>query len=241
LKRKLVVLNLALLALVAGAAWQLRQQWIAGKAREQRLLRQKPVRAPAPPAVSGRAPQSVTATSYGEIAQQMLFSQDRNPNVVVEVEPVKPFPPLPIAHGVVNLGDGPMVLLSEKPDGPHRSFTAGDKVGEYTVVAVYRDEIVLEGEGRQLKKRLEELIDRTASQAPPARASAQRSAPTVVAPLRAKVETSTTEAGPGPDAGGGIKICRPEDTSPPGTVVGGYRKVVTRSPFGGVCRWEPVK
>ena len=43
----------------------------------------------------------------------------------------------------------------------------------------------------------------------------------------------------GKDAGG-VRTCVAGDTSPPGTVLEGYKKVVTRTMFGETCRWEPV-
>ena len=43
-------------------------------------------------------------------------------------------------------------------------------------------------------------------------------------------------------AEGGFKRCELNDNTPAGTIVDGYRKVVSRTPFGEACRWvsEPV-
>ena len=40
---------------------------------------------------------------------------------------------------------------------------------------------------------------------------------------------------------GGVKPCVAGDNQPPGTVVAGYKKVVSQTPFGAACRWEPAK
>ena len=45
----------------------------------------------------------------------MLFDRSRNSTVVVEVPPPpppKPMPPLPAYHGMMNLGDGPVAVMS---------------------------------------------------------------------------------------------------------------------------------
>jgi hypothetical protein len=34
-----------------------------------------------------------------------------------------------------------------------------------------------------------------------------------------------------------VKNCKPGDTSPAGTVVDGYKKVIEQTPFGAACRW----
>ena len=101
-------------------------------------------------------------------------------------------------------------------------------------------EILFDWNGQPVKKTLEELADHrptmtssgnTAETAPAAAtASAQPAAKVVGAP-----------AGPGADLGNQTKACAPGDTNAAGAVVDGMRKVVTKSPFGDVCRWEPVK
>jgi hypothetical protein len=47
--------------------------------------------------------------------------------------------------------------------------------------------------------------------------------------------------GPGETTHFGVKLCNPGDTSPVGAVVDGYRKVLSPTPFGSSCLWEPVQ
>jgi mannose-6-phosphate isomerase-like protein (cupin superfamily) len=61
-------------------------------------------------------------------------------------------------------------------------------------------------------------------------------------------ETATTgsngkpeTARPGADVGLGYRGCVAGDNSPAGTIVDGFRKVVTTSPFGVSCGWEKVQ
>jgi hypothetical protein len=48
-------------------------------------------------------------------------------------------------------------------------------------------------------------------------------------------------ARPGAEVGQGYRGCLPGDDSPSGTVVDGYRKVSSASPFGVSCGWEKIK
>jgi hypothetical protein len=231
------LLNLTLLALALAAAWELKVRWREGAAREQKALRPSTkVVQPVMPALP-RRPQKASAAAYGEVAQQMLFSKDRNPNVVVEATPPKPVPPFPLAYGVMDLGGGPIAMLSEKPGAPAHQYSAGDKVGEFKIVALSSDELVLEWEGRKFQKKVSELKPETAKQSAAAEAAvvpAVSAAPVVSA-------TSTPASGPGLPLTDELKACVQGDSSPPGTVRDGYRKIVTQTPFGSSCRWELVK
>lgn len=231
-----MALDLALVAGIAAAVWQLRQDWLNARLREQGVVHHHVTAAP-PVSISRPRLEPVRATSYAEIAQKMLFSKDRNPEVVVDVAPPpKPMPPLPLLYGVMNLVDGTTVIMSEKSGATHRGVRPGGKVGPFTLVAVNNQEITLEWEGKTVTKAIYEMIDRGASQAPP-----EPAAPRATPPPSSLVSQPTkAEAAPGKDVGNRLRACQPGDTSPPGTVSGGYRKAVTPSPFGDMCRWEPI-
>lgn len=68
--------------------------------------------------------------------------------------------------------------------------------------------------------------------------------PSCIWKAEASPETVTTgstgdkTARPGADVGQGYRSCVPGDNSPSGTIVDGYRKVMTKSPFGVSCGWE---
>jgi hypothetical protein len=235
-----LLLNLVLLALAALAAWHLREQWLAARARERTVLQQAVRPVPPPPISPLPAAPKVQASGYIEIAEKMLFTKDRNPVVLVEVAPPpppKPMPPLPVLHGVMDLGDGPTAILSPKAGAPHRDFRPGEQIGEFKLVAIDQREIVLEWDGKQVSKRLEDLLDRTG---PPQREAAEARTSTP-APAPAQAQPMRGALGPGADAGKGMRACQPGDSTPPGTIVDGLRKVVSRNPFGQTCLWEPVK
>jgi hypothetical protein len=149
-------------------------------------------------------------------------------------------PALPVAYGVINLGDGPTVILSEKPGAQHKAYRAGEQIGQFKVVAMNNQEILFEWEGKPVRRRLEELLDKKPPAATPTPDTPQPAAP--AAP------TATTlgpgggnKTGPGADMGNQTRACVPGDETPAGTVQDGMRKVVTATPFGNQCRWESVK
>lgn len=239
---KLRLLDLALLVLAGLLAWQVRREWNDSHARVQALLHGSL----APSQVPGLTPldkvDPLTAATYAEVATKDLFSPDRNPNVIVDPPkpvPEKPTPPFPVAHGVMLWGDfPPTIVLSEKAGGPQRGYKAGESIGQWKLVALDSSYVDLEWDGKEFKKRIDELIDRT----PIAEVSKPAAAPKAAPPAPAAQTISTSSrSGPGIDVGGGLKGCVSGDTSPSGTVVDGMKKVITATPFGSGCRWEPAK
>jgi hypothetical protein len=159
LNRRLVLLNLALLALAGALVWTLRTNWIQAKARErvvlQRKVAAKAVLAPPPlPAVKAVAP-----ADYIDVAGKMLFSKDRNPTVVVE--PPKPppepvMPALPNYHGQMAIGE-PVILLSMSANAVQRSYHAGDQVGDFKLVSFDENRVDFEWKGKNVERKLEDL------------------------------------------------------------------------------------
>lgn len=240
MKGRLALVNLTLAALAAFGAWQLRVRWLEARARETALYYQQVKPPPPPPVVPIPPVQPVTAISYGDVAQKMLFAKDRNPAVEIDVAPAKPMPPLPAAYGVMVFGEVRSAILSPRSGTPHRAYAPGEMVGEFKLVSVDPEELVFEWDGQTIVKKVEELVakDRAAGAAPVSgTAAAAPPAPppvttTVVAPVR---------PGPGMQMTPELRACQPGDPTPAGTVMEGMRKLVTRTPFGEQCRWELVR
>jgi hypothetical protein len=244
---KLRFLDLALVVVAGLLAWQLRREWMGSHARDLALIHRTLPAA----RVAGLPPldkvDPVSAAEFADVAMKDLFSQDRNPNVIVDPPkppPPKPQPPFPVAHGVM-LWDGvpPTIVLSEKADGPQKGYHPGETIGPWTLVSLDDKYADFEWDGKDFKKRIDELIDRTpiAAVAAPVAAVA---APQPPALPKSGVETlsNPSHAGPGVDlGGGGFKGCQQDDTSPSGTVVDGMKKVITATPFGQNCHWESAK
>jgi hypothetical protein len=156
--RRIVLLNLALVALVAGLGWVLRVNWLEAQARERAVLRRQvaPKAVLAPPSIPGV--QAAAPAEYIDVANKMLFSKDRNPIVVVE--PPKPapepvMPALPSYSGQMSIGE-PVIFLSMAKDVQH-SYHAGEQVGDFKLTSFDEDNIVLEWKGKTVERKLEDL------------------------------------------------------------------------------------
>jgi hypothetical protein len=251
MNRKALLLDLALLALAAVLAWQIRVRWLEGQARERLIFTNAAgkirINVFQPPPLT--PPKQVIAGEYIEVAQKMLFAKDRNPNVPIEPPPpppVKPpLPALPSYYGQMAFAD-PVVLLASN-GGAQKSYHVGDKVGPFQLAAFDREKIVLNWNGETVERKLEDLKPKEAAPAP-APASRATAAPAAAnnngGAVRAISSEASSDVNKGPlglDVGGGFRACTPGDTTPTGSVVNGYKKVVSRGMFGDVCRWEQVK
>lgn len=234
MRKRLLLLDLALLALLALLGMRVREKWLAARERESVVLGQPLKPAPAPPYSAIPAPPALVAADYAPIALQTLFSADRNPTVVI-VKPKEPDPPeLPAFYGALNI-DGPMAIMSVKPGSPHKQVRFGQKIGEYTLEKVTRDEVFLEWNGKKFVKKIHELMAKA-----PAPQAAAPSAPPPPPPAAATSLSPDAPKGPGQDRGGGRRGCQPGDSSPAGTIADGWRKVERETPFGKSCWWEQV-
>ena len=242
---KLRLLDLALFAIAGLLYWHLRGEWIDSHARDLALLNSALPAARVPGLAPLEKVEAVTPADFADVATKNLFSKDRNPNVIVDPPPPpkeKPQPPFPVAHGVM-LWDGvpPTIVLSEKANGPQKGYHPGDIIGPWTVVSVDSSYADFEWDGKEFKKRIDELIDRTpiAEASPPASNVAGKAAP--VQPATQSLSNASHSGQPGQDVGANFKACYSDDPSPSGTVVDGMKKVVTATPFGHNCHWEPSK
>ena len=237
MKRKILLLNAALLALTVYAGFELRRQYRAAQDREAATLRRKVAPAPPPPVSPLPEAPAVLPSSYADIALKTLFDRSRDPTVVTVVpppSPPKPVPPFPVLKGMMNLGDGLTVVFAEKSGGAGVEVKPGERIGQFTLVAVNEQEAVFGWDGKTYTRRVEEIVDR----APQEKSETSRpaAAPPAAAPA-AKVQ-----AGPGTETGAATRACVTNDSTPAGAVVDGYRKVMLPpTPFGQPCRWEAVR
>lgn len=245
MKRRILFLNLGLLFAAVMLAYEIRRNWLEAQARERKILAAQPAKVPVtmPPATP--APTVAPAAGYADLAMRTLFAKDRNPNVVVEPPPPPPppppVPPFPYAYGVMDLGDGPMIAMAPR-GGRQKFYRAGGQIGEFKLAEIRPDSVVLEWNDKKFEKKLSDLVDRSGGGQEETRAAAPANQPPVMAQAPTPPPITKGEAAPGGvDIGGGIKSCNPGDTSPTGTVVGGMRKIVTSTPFGTNCRWEPLR
>jgi hypothetical protein len=250
LRKKLLLLDLVLVALAALAATQLREKWLDARKREQVVLGQKLKQLPPPPYPPLAAVQPATAVAYTDVAEKDLFAGDRNPTVVREVAPPppppKPMPALPVFYGAMNLGDGPLAMMSAKPGETQREVRYGEKIGEFVLVALNRENIVLEWDGKKISKKTSELSPKETAQNTAAASAGRAVADNAGAASTQNaggrpVAAAAAAAAPGAETSPGTRACVPGDNSPNGTVKDGWRKISVKTPFGTMCRWEAVK
>lgn len=239
MSRKLIAVNVLLLALIGLAGWRMYQVGQARLTAQRQFLSQAVQPAPAPVLALPEKPQPATPAAYIQVAQELMFSRDRNPTVVIDTPPPKPMPALPRYYGMMNFGEGPRVVLAPAPGQAQRTYRVGERIGEFKLAAVSVTGLVFEWDGKQVPARFGELKDDT-----PAPETTAESKPAAQETKPAKPVTTVSSAAlsrPGVDIGTSVKGCQPGDTSPPGTVADGYRKVVTETPFGKSCRWEKIQ
>jgi hypothetical protein len=225
----------------------LRREWIEAHARTQALLSLKIVPVPAAPLAPLAKFAPLTAVPYAEVAQLNLFSKDRNPQVIIDPPaPVKekPVPPFPVAHGVLLWeGTPPTIVLSGRPGGAQRGYHPSEQIGEWKIVSIDNQYVVLEWDGKEFKKRIDELMDKgpLVAEVPktPAAAAAATATPAVA---KSQSLSDSSKQDRFVEVGSAdTKGCKPGDDTPSGTVVDGFKKVVSATPFGNACRWEQVK
>jgi hypothetical protein len=156
-------------------------------------------------------------------------------------------PAYPLAYGVLMVADPPIIMLAAKKGEGQKGYRAGDRIADFKIVNFDSRIIVFEWDGKKYTKNIQELVDRDPQSAALLNrqntpAAAEPATAAAAAPSVQNLGSDNAAKGPhGPDMGAGNRACNAGDTAPPGTVSDGYRKVVSDSPFGKVCRWEKVK
>jgi hypothetical protein len=248
MNRKLIALDLALVALLVWAGYGLRQMWQAARAREAAEFRHKTGAVPVAPLTPLPNPPAVVPAKYKNIADKFLLSKDRNPDVPVEPPPPPPpeppMPALPVFHGMMNLGEGPLAFMSLNANSPYETIRPGEEIGQFKLLSVNQKEIELEWHGKKVHKLVDELLDNSQSQSQAGAPQQQQIDPsfrTVITPQAAAPPPEPpAEKGPGEANQFGTAPCQQNDTTPFGTVRDGFRKIERITPFGRTCLWEQV-
>jgi hypothetical protein len=240
LRRKLLILDVALIAAAVYAGVRVHSSFQAVKERENAVLARRAA-PPAPPQVPALAPvPPVLPVDYADIAQKMLLDKSRNSTVIVETPPAPPpvpVPPLPFYHGQMRLpGEAPLVILSETAGAQHQGIHPGDMIGPFKLLEATSRELAFGWQDKIIRKNVDDLIDHSGASAAASAPAAPRSAQAAAAP-----PPSPVKAGPGQDLNPDVKACVPNDSYEDGASVDGYRKSVTHSPFGVSCQWVRQK
>ena len=151
------VLNSVLLAALASMSVKFRGEWGAMRERERVVLSGNLNAAPSTAFVPIPVVPPVTAAAYTQIALRNLFDPSRNPTSVVDAPPPPPppvMPSLPLCYGVLNFGTGATAILAENDKSPHQLLSPGAMIGQFKLMEVDTEGIVLEWNGQQIRKEL---------------------------------------------------------------------------------------
>jgi hypothetical protein len=250
LKPRVILLNLLLVAAIAAAVWQGYTRWQEAQAMRRSALDARVPHVTPPPPAPATHPEAPAAAKYVDVATNNLFSRDRNPTVIIDppkLEKPKEMPKLPVVYGVLGLPSGIKALMAEKPGASSVPVHAGDSIGEFKIAALDTQNVTLLWEDKEIHKKIEDLMDRStqAVAAAPSAGPAGPGAPAMQAQVNPAPPTTVTgSAALGVEVGvpgHSERACKPGDNSPEGTVIDGYRKVLTPMPFGVNCRWVQIQ
>jgi hypothetical protein len=246
--RKLTLLNVLLAAGIVTGAWKISQDYRAERLKHDSFFQQQPASPTVPVFQPEERPQAVQAANYLPVADLMLFSRDRNSEVIIEETPPeeKPVPPFPSAFGMVGWGGDVTVILGV--NGAQKGFRVGDNVGDFKLAAVTANDLTFEWDGQQFKKTFEELKQKSEPpQQAPQRAAGQAAGGTnAVSAARVisdpKEAAEATRARMASEAKGkrtdpevARKLLRPKSGGGPGLEGGGSNRLcdpADRSPSG---------
>lgn len=246
MSRRLIALNLLLLALCGAAGWRLWRHAQDVEYLQNRFLSQKVPPSDPPVIATPQAPSPASAATYLDVAAKLLFNRDRNPVVVIEDKaPPKVMPQLPRFHGLFQLNGPPRIVLSERDGAPQKSYALGDTIGEFKLLNATQAGLVFEWDGKKVGALYSELrpqADSAAAQPAPVSARGGSASPAASTPVSTVSSVSPAELRkPGESISATMRYCTPGDTLPEGAVVDGFRKVNRKTPFGTQCYWEKIQ
>lgn len=247
MSRKLLLINVMLLGfLILGVAEFVHQ--VQGAQQRYALLSDPMPAKEAPAYPAPASPPRVRQRDYMPVVNRLLFSQDRNPVVEVEVPPpaeVEQRPDFPLLVGLMDLGSGPIAMMAANSKGTPRPVGIGEKVGDFTFVAAAGDVLTLEWKGRQFEATEAELTGADGAAAKPrvqARAVAARrpaaKSSTQLGTDRSKSVSTKHYIGPPLSGQVGRRSADPSDGVADGTESDGFTRRVRETPFGAQHWWE---
>jgi hypothetical protein len=164
------------------------------------------------------------SAEYIDVAQKTLFSKDRNPNVVIELPPPKPEPPMPALPFYSRADDHRRSHRVPERDGPtanRRGYHAGDKgrslqAGDVSTAKASRWNGTARPSSASWRSWRRKKPTPAQQQAAAARGSTPPPAPTVKALASSPGGRRTSSRQIGIDVGGGsgLRACIKGDNSP---------------------------
>jgi hypothetical protein len=240
-RREQILIVFGLIGVNILLGWFLGRLWKDYRSRTQWLYVGAPAQPLATPA--GRPNQAGAPQSFVEIVDRNVFSPLRGsqpPQPPEEAKAPKP----PLLFGSMNLGNGWFALMAPGDQAPpvSKRVLPGEEIGGYKLVSIGASNVVIEWQEKKTTLDISEsarhvpgIVEKTASTSPrSAQVTTVGGAPnpvTVVAPLSGGAASTSAGFGAPPGA---------SPDAPPGTIIGGKRKVLEPSPFGMKVVWQDV-
>lgn len=213
--RRLIILDAALVLLLAFGVAKLRQDWLAfGPAHQVSAIQPQAENLPGLPASAQGGPAS---GDWTEIPTHNPFSFDRNDIAILAPppEPPKPVGPKPVLFGTMMLGQGWTAMLAsgQTNNRNSRPFRIGESVDGWTVVEIAEKSVVVEANSIRQTLSTNDWVtlqiprdsSKTTGTAAPPVLSTVNSAPPPPAPVQTPRSTAAAPAG---DAGQQPRMCQ---------------------------------
>lgn len=234
-QRQIVLLYFALSIIAVLLGWRLVSDW---KRANLRYTSPRPAKTPSVANLPTSSPQRPVAAA-GDIVAKNLFTSDRN-NEVVEDDKSQPAPPAPIVFGTINLGGSYEALMGERGPSARPGFRrvkSGEQIGDYRVVEIRDEKVVVEFRGRKTTLDVYESANsvpredtRTNVATGPVVESVPAPPPQPAAPAAGTASAASPVASAQPGAAPGV-------TS---TIEGNRRRLVRQGPFGPEVWYEEI-
>ena len=148
MKKELVVINVLLLAVVIGAVFQSLNGWTAfGISHDPEAIQYEgeAFGSPLVPDTEGGRENP----DWARIAEENLFSYDRNDLSIAPPENPVATGPRPILFGTMSIGDGPIALLATGQPGNTASmpYQVGESIDGWQVLEIVNKSVVVESGG----------------------------------------------------------------------------------------------
>ena len=241
-RREQILIIVGLIGLNILLGWLLGRFWKDYRSRTQWLDAGAAAQPPATLA-AGRS-QAGEPQSFVEIVDRNLFSPQRGrPQSQSQEEAKAPKPPF--LFGTMNLGNGWFAMMApgDQPSPVSKRVLPGEEIGGYKLVSIGTSNVVIEWQEKKITLDISESARRVPGNVEKTASGSARFAPVSTSgsftPTTARPTAPVSVAGsPSPVAQVGPPGVSPD--APPGTVVGGKRKVLMQTPFGMIPQWQDV-
>jgi hypothetical protein len=241
-RREQILTIVGLIGLNILLGWCLGRLWKDYCNRTQSLYAAAPAEPPATPAAGSN--QVGQPQSFVEIVDRNVFSPLRGSPLAQSQEEAKA-PKPPFLFGTMNLGNGWFALMApgDQSSPVSKRVLPGEEIGGYKLVSIGTSSVVLEWQEKKITLGMSESARRVPGNVEKTASTGARSAPVSAAGSPA----ATTIMPIAPVSVGGPPPPVPQfappgasPDAPPGTVIGGRRKVLVQTPFGTLVQWQEV-